>query len=177
MSTSALRVFAGAYRDSLLLLSATRAMRDGDGVEWATALLAIPANIDDLAADGFRANDLAGAGANDLVLAVRAADDAAAGAALERGRALLFAETGPAGTADSRAAPRTIGDAVAQLPAANVAVVSVPGPYASLAAHACLSWAQAREPPCSAAWVLASRTRSGPGGWESWPPRAPGRRR
>jgi FdrA protein len=139
VSTSALRVFAGAYRDSLLLLSATRAMRDGDGVEWATAVLAIPANLDDLAADGFRGNDLAGASANDLVLAVRAADDAAAGAALERGRALLFAETGLAGTADSQAAPRTIGEAVAQLPAANVAVVSVPGPYASLAAHQALT--------------------------------------
>jgi len=37
VSARRLRVFAGTYRDSLLLLSATRAMADGDGVNWATA--------------------------------------------------------------------------------------------------------------------------------------------
>jgi FdrA protein len=139
VSAPALRVFTGAYRDSLLLLSATRAMRDGAGVEWATAVLAVPANIGDLAAAGFHGHGLDRAGANDLVLAVRAADEAAAAAALERGRAVLFSDPRPAGAPDAPAAPRTIGGGVAQLPAANIAVVSVPGPYASLAAHQALT--------------------------------------
>ncbi len=134
-----MRLFAGAYRDSLLLLSATRAMRADDDVEWATAVLALPANIDDLAAMGFRGNDLGNAGANDLVLAVRAADAAAADAALERGEAALFTQTSPAPAGDERPAPRAIEAAVAQLAGANVAVVSVPGPYASLAAHQALT--------------------------------------
>jgi len=85
VSTASLRVFAGAYRDSLLLLSATRAMMAGDGVEWATAVMALSANVADLAADGFAMTDLDGADANDLVLAVRAADAATASAALDCG--------------------------------------------------------------------------------------------
>jgi len=140
VSVSSLRVYAGAYRDSLLLLSASRSMLDGEGVEWATAAMAAPATVDDLAAGGFPRSDLDGADANDLVLAVRAADAEIAGAALDRGRAVLFAEGAPR-VADAPAgrSPRTVAGALAQLPGANVAVVSVPGRYAGLAAHQALS--------------------------------------
>ena len=139
MSTARLVVLAGVYRDSLLLLSATRAMRDGDGVEWATAVMATPANVQDLAEGGFAVADLAGADANDLVLAVRAPDAAAADAALDRGRTVLFAQAGRDDSGQARPAPRTIEGATTQLPDANVAVVSVPGPYAALAAHQALT--------------------------------------
>jgi FdrA protein len=140
VSVTSLRVYAGAYRDSLLLLSASRSMRDGEGVEWATAAMAAPATVDDLTVGGFPISDLDGADANDLVLAVRAADAEMAGAALDRGRAVLFAEPGPdAETGSAGRARRTVADAVAQLPDANVAVVSVPGPYAGLAAHQALT--------------------------------------
>lgn len=140
MSVTILRVYAGAYRDSLLLLSASRSMRDGDGVEWATAAMAAPATVDDLTAGGFPVSDLDCADANDLVLAVRAADAQMADAALESGRAVLFAEPGrDAGDRPGQRARRTVADAVTQLPGANVAVVSVPGPYAGLAAHQALT--------------------------------------
>jgi len=45
-----MQVFPGTYRDSLLLLSATRAMEDGPGVSWATAMMATPAAVEDLTA-------------------------------------------------------------------------------------------------------------------------------
>ena len=61
MSTARLRVFAGAYRDSLLLLSATRSMRAADGVQWATALMATEANVTDLGSAGFGVARLPGA--------------------------------------------------------------------------------------------------------------------
>jgi FdrA protein len=138
VSTAHLVVLPGVYRDSLLLLSATRAMRDGDGVEWATAVMATQGSVQDLIGDGFAAADLAGADANDLVLAVRA-PDAAADAAIERGRAVLFAPTGRDDAEQARPASRTIEGATTQLPDANVAVVSVPGPYAGLAAHQALT--------------------------------------
>ena len=86
-----MRVFPGTYRDSLLLLSATRAMEDGPGVSWATAVMATPAAVEDMTGRGFPAGDLAGADANALVLAVSAADDHAATGALELGRAAVFA--------------------------------------------------------------------------------------
>ena len=139
MSIPALQVFPGTYRDSLLLLSATRAMEDGRGVTWASAAMATPAAVEDLTGRGFAPGDLAGADANALVLAVRAADDGAAAEALERGRATVFTEAASPGEEPGRPAARTVGEAAARLPEANVAVVSVPGPYAAVAAHSALS--------------------------------------
>jgi FdrA protein len=135
VSAARLVVLPGVYRDSLLLLSATRAMRDSDDVEWATAVMATPSSVHHLTASGFGAGDLASADANDLVLAVRAPDAETADAAVARGRAVLFAQTGQDDSEQARPAPRTIAGAVTQLTAANVAVVSVPGPYAALAAQ------------------------------------------
>jgi FdrA protein len=53
VSVPALQVYPGTYRDSLLLMSATRAMADGPGVSWAGAVMATPAAIEDLSARGF----------------------------------------------------------------------------------------------------------------------------
>ena len=95
MSTAQVQVFPGTYRDSLLLLSATRAMQDGTGVSWAAAVMATPANVEDLTGRGISAADLDGADANALVLAVQAQDAPAAGAALQRGHDVLFASREP----------------------------------------------------------------------------------
>lgn len=148
MTVSRILAFPGAYRDSLLLLGATRAMQDSEDVSWASAAMATPSVVDDLEGRGFPPDSLAGADANALVLAVEAAEDPAASQALDRGRALLFAEAGPdrdggAGRAGGQGRagpdPRTIGEAARLLPEANVAVVSVPGQYAALAAHSALT--------------------------------------
>jgi FdrA protein len=146
VTVSQVVAFPGAYRDSLLLLGATRAMQDSEDVSWASAAMATPAVVADLAGRGFPPGGLAGADANALVLAVRAADDRAARQALDRGQAMLFAEdghdrgdaAGTRGTGD-RPDPRTVGEAARLLPEANVAVVSVPGPYAAIAAHCALT--------------------------------------
>ena len=148
MTVSRILAFPGAYRDSLLLLGATRAMQDSEDVSWASAAMATPSVVDDLEGRGFPPDSLAGADANALVLAVEAAEDPAASQALDRGRALLFAETGPdrdggagwpGGRGRAEPDPRTIGEAARLLPEANVAVVSVPGQYAALAAHSALT--------------------------------------
>src|SRR5262249_1094759 len=91
VSTAQVRVFPGTYRDSLLLASATRAMQDGAGVSWAAAVMATPANVEDLTGRGISAADLQDADANALVLAVQAEDEPAAGAAVQRGHDALFA--------------------------------------------------------------------------------------
>ncbi|MGH3158665.1 MAG: FdrA family protein, partial [Streptosporangiaceae bacterium] len=140
MSTARLRVFAGAYRDSLLLLSATRSMRAADGVQWASALMATQANVADLGSAGFGVAELESADANDLVLAVRAADAEPAESALDRGQAVLFAEASPdEGAGSGERPPMTVDGAVTRRPEANVAIVSVPGQYAALAAHQALT--------------------------------------
>src|SRR5439155_7348992 len=144
VTVSRILAFPGAYRDSLLLLGATRAMQDSDDVSWARAAMATPTIVEDLEGRGFPPDSLADADANALVLAVEATEDPAASQALDRGRALLFAEAGAnrdGAAADRRGQPepRTIGEATRLLPEANVAVVSVPGPYAAIAAHSALT--------------------------------------
>ena len=139
MSSTQVRVSPGTYRDSLLLLSATRAMQDGAGVSWAAAVMATPANVEDLTGRGIGTADLAGADANALVLAVQAQDEPTADAALQRGHDALFAGESRGGAEPGVADPQSIGEAAARLPGANVAVVSVPGPYAAVAAHQALT--------------------------------------
>jgi FdrA protein len=139
VSIPQVRVFPGTYRDSLLLLSATRAMQDESGVNWAAAVMATPANVEDLADRGISAADLDGADANALVLAVQAPDAPTAGAALQRGHDALFAGESRGSAEPGQTDPRSVGEAAARLPEANVAVVSVPGPYAAITAHQALS--------------------------------------
>jgi FdrA protein len=132
------RLLKDAYVDSVLQMAATRAMREVEGVEWATAAMATPANVAVMEGEGF---DLAGAGANDCVLAARAGDDEAADAALAAGDAALGGGAGQkAATPGATArAPGSLEEAVAQLPGANLAIVSVPGDYAALEAHKALT--------------------------------------
>ncbi|WP_433786385.1 protein FdrA [Actinomycetospora sp. CA-101289] len=138
--TTSVRVVKDTYLDSVVQLSGTRAMRAVEGVDWATAAMATPANLGTLADEGFDGDDLADAGPGDLVLAVRAASDDAAQAAHEAGRDAMFSaradETGP-GAAESPA--RTQEEALARLPGGNVAVISVPGEHAALETHKALS--------------------------------------
>ena len=74
-------------------------MQDSEDVSWASAAMATPGVVADLDGRGFAPDSLAGADANALVLAVEADGDPAASQALDRGRALLFAEAGAATTA------------------------------------------------------------------------------
>jgi FdrA protein len=140
MTAAALRVHRDTYLDSVRLMAAATAMRAADGVVWATALMGTPANLATLASDGFGLDELDGVGANDLVLAVRAAE-AAADAALASAEQALLGEPGPAAVAgpDGGHRPRTLEEGLAALPGANVAVVSVPGAYAVLEAEKALS--------------------------------------
>ncbi len=132
-------VVADCYVDSVRLLEAARAMREVPGVDWAWALMATPANLEALATEGVT-EGLGDAAANDLVLAVRGADEHLP-AALEGARAVLFKEAAPRGTGaepvDAR--PAGLDEALAAAPGTNVAIVSVPGPYAALEAHKALS--------------------------------------
>ena len=87
MSTTRVRLFRDTYVDSVVQLAGTRAMRAVDGVEWATAAMATPANLDTLTEQGFNPQDWSGGSANDLVIAVRASAEEVAEEAEEAGRA------------------------------------------------------------------------------------------
>lgn len=132
------------YVDSVVQMSASRAMMDVDGVEWAAAAMGTPANLETLAGKGFDTNSFE-ATANDCFLAIDAASGGALDAALEAGKKALAggADRGQAGGLAGAAAaerPRSFSEAVDAVGAeANVAIVSVPGDYAALEAHKALS--------------------------------------
>jgi len=136
--TSGLRVFRDTYVDSVMQLAESRAMNELDGVDWAAAAMATPANLRTLAEEGFSTDDLGSA--NDLFLAVRGRDDDVVQDALSAGADSMFASRAAGGGATPAVrAHRTIGRAVRELPGSNVAVVSVPGEYAALEAHEALT--------------------------------------
>ncbi|HWO71816.1 MAG TPA: protein FdrA [Actinomycetota bacterium] len=138
MSVSRVRVQRDTYVDSVLLMSVTRAMEEVAGVAFASAVMGTEANREELVARGVEPGALAEVRANDLVLAVVADDPGAAEDALEAAQRRLAGERPPRAEGAARA-PRTLDEAVELLPGANLALVSVPGPYAAIEAHKALS--------------------------------------
>ncbi len=123
------------YNDSVRLLEATRAMLSTEDVDFAWAVMGTPANIEVLETEGFTGFD--GVTANDLVLAVRADGDGV-DAGIDVARKVLFAVTAAAEQGD-RVLMTHLGAAVTEQPDTNVAIVSVPGPYATLETHKALT--------------------------------------
>ncbi|MEX3010632.1 oxidoreductase [Hoeflea sp. TYP-13] len=135
--TRVVAVHPNSYKDSVRLLEATRAILGADGVDWGWALMATPANLATLEQEGFT-DGLAGAGANDLVFAVRANDDDAAKAAIATATEALF-ETTAGDDADEKEAAPDLVSALKDQPASNLAIISVPGSYAALETHKALT--------------------------------------
>jgi FdrA protein len=139
MGCTAVRVRPDSYVDSIQLMEATRAMEHAPGVEWATALMGTAANLDALAAEGVERSELGDVAANDVVLAVRAASEKECKGALVAAEAALSRQGDSTLARAPQRRPRTLEAAAALLSGANLAVVSVPGPYAALEAHKALS--------------------------------------
>ena len=135
--TRKVKVFPDKYVDSVLQMAATRAMLELDGVEWAAAAMATPANVETLESKGFERDQLGGASANDLFIAVDAADEA--DKAIAAGEERLFAARSGGGGAAEEIKPRTLTEALELQGETNVAIISVPGDYAALEAHKALS--------------------------------------
>lgn len=121
------RVIPNRYADSVRLMAAARGVRGRDGVDGCELAMGTPANLEALAARGAAVE----ASPGDLVIAVDAGDDwDAAFAAAERELAAApdFSAAGPA-------PPRSL----AHAGEANVALISVPGEYATLEAQRALT--------------------------------------
>src|SRR5436190_10950702 len=116
------------YRDSVELMRVAAQLEQMDGVTRAALLMGTPANRSILAAAGLLQDDAETAGPNDLVVAVSAADELSAQAAIATAEQLLASQpTGVAGSgAADRPPPRTIAEAVAEAPSAGLAVISTP---------------------------------------------------
>ncbi len=138
------RLFPDTYVDSVLQLAGTRAMQQTDGVGWAAAAMATPANLQTLLEQGVSRQEIGTAGPGDLFLAVRTADargaddDAVIDAALRAGERALFAAREHRAGGPTRL-PRSLDEAVRSPAGATIAVISVPGEFAALEAHKALA--------------------------------------
>jgi FdrA protein len=127
------------YRDSVTLMRLSRDLEVMAGVTSAAAMMGTPQNRAVLQQAGLLSREGAAAEAADLIVAVDAASAAAAEAARDAvERALLAAAAGGDRVGASPARPRTMASARRALPGANLALISVPGPYAGLEASKAL---------------------------------------
>jgi FdrA protein len=133
------KVFNDRYVDSVLQMAATRAMLELDGVSWAAAAMATPANIEIFTGKGFDKADLGGASPNDLFIAVDAESDEDGDRAVEQGEGRLFSAPSGGGGQEEAQKPRTLNEAIDLQSGTNVAIISVPGDYAAFEAHKALS--------------------------------------
>lgn len=128
------RVERGRYLDSVALMRLSRRLSAAAGVESAALMIGTASNKALLRDAGLLAAEGEGAGANDIVIAVRAADEAAARRALATALEVEI-------EVPSSSFPRTrsLPAALDQLPGANLALISVPGEFAAAEARRALA--------------------------------------
>ncbi len=119
---------SGAYYDSVILMELQRALAALPGILDSGVVMGTAANKDILAQSDLLTAEAQAAGADDLVIVVRAETAEAAQAALEQVDALL---TRRRRTVEQEYQPKSIESAAQMLPAAHWVLVSVPGRYAA----------------------------------------------
>jgi FdrA protein len=124
-------VHRNSYRDSVELMGIAAQLEQLAGIQRAGLVMATAANLAVLAEAGLADAATGGPGPNDLVVAVSALDDAAAETALSTAATLLAAGTGDADGPQERRLAQTLDEGLAELPDANLALVSTPGTYAT----------------------------------------------
>ncbi len=113
------------YFDSMFLMRVTQKLRAEPGIVEAAVVMGTPANIQILKELGFPEQELAQAGPDDLVVALAGEDEAQVRAALAKLEGFLSGKG-----EEIKLAPKTLEQALLQLPEANLAVISLPGRYA-----------------------------------------------
>ena len=118
----------GAYFDSIVLMQLQRKLAAMPGVEDAGVVMATPANIELLADFELLSSEGKRAGPDDLLIVVKAKDEATAADALSKVNALLQQKRA---AISQEFRPRSLNLAVKQLPQAEWVLISVPGRYAA----------------------------------------------
>jgi len=126
-------VHANMYKDSVALMRVAQRLLAMPEVVNATLQMGNPANKEILQEAGLLSAELQGAGPSDIMVAIQARTRGACEAALAECKAQLAGtSTGAAnGAASDEMVPHTLGMAQAAMTGANIAQISVPGPYAA----------------------------------------------
>lgn len=131
MSVVVNEVRRDTYLDSIALMRIAQAVKAVDGVEECGLMMGTPANLGVMADADVLGPDGRRAGPGDLVIALRARDQATAARALAEARHLLDKPRAIEAGAGATWTPRTLRSAIAQAPHANLVLISVPGAFAA----------------------------------------------
>lgn len=134
----ATRLLPSAYYDSVTLMLVAKELLAMPGVQDCAVVMGTPANLALMRDAHLLTDDARAATPNDLVIAVLAANDAAAASALAAIAGLLAAGKGGGEGTGGQRRPRSLRAAVRQQPNANLAVISVAGRYAAREARLAL---------------------------------------
>jgi FdrA protein len=129
MSITKGEIRSGAYYDSVILMQLQRSLTELPGVLDAGVIMGTDANKDLLSQSDLLVPDVKAALADDLVIVIKAEDDPAAQAALEKVDELLASRRQASGDEEYR--PKSLESAAQMMPDAQWVLVSVPGRYAA----------------------------------------------
>src|SRR5688572_21150654 len=129
MTTTQLNIRRGTYYDSVILMQLQAALAKLPGVLDAGVVMGTPANKDLLAQSGLDVAGLVEAVPDDLVIVIKAEDQASAQGAVDQVDALLARRQSTVG--DEEYLPQSLDAAAKMLPEAQWVLISVPGRYAA----------------------------------------------
>ncbi|MFN2160323.1 MAG: acyl-CoA synthetase FdrA [Anaerolineales bacterium] len=129
MPKTTCEIRSGAYYDSVVLMQLQRSLSEQDGIMDAGVVMGTDANKDVLAQSDLLAPEAQSAGADDMVIVVRAQNQADALSALEKVDELLSARS--SGEIEADYHPKSLETASRMLPEAQWVLISVPGKYAA----------------------------------------------
>ncbi len=128
----------GNYHDSVVLMLLTNQLSSVAGVKKASVMMATPSNKDIYKQSGLATQELEEATANDMVLVADIEDENVMECLLEEIEAFFKKQaTAKAGSKEEESA-KSWDKALATMPNANLAVISIPGAYAALEAERAL---------------------------------------
>ncbi len=125
------------YRDSIVLMKISRELEEMPNIDQASVVMATENNLRLLKDVGLYINEIADARPNDLVIAIAAATEDAADAAIQKTYSLLAATTTE--LKSSHVLPKTMQAALQRNPELNLAIISVAGPFAAREARKALN--------------------------------------
>jgi FdrA protein len=129
MSITKGEIRSGAYYDSVILMQLQRSLAELPGVIDAGVIMGTQANKELLEQSELLAPEIQAAGADDMVIVIKAEDQAAAQSALESVDRLIAARRSTG--IDQEFLPKSLETAARMLPDAGWVLISVPGRYAA----------------------------------------------
>ncbi len=128
----------GSYQDSVVLMLLTNEISTIEGVKKVSIMMATPANKDIFKQSGLNTEELMNASANDMVVVADIDDDSLLDTIMEQVEVFLKKQSAASEGKKGAESVKSWDKALAKMPEANLAVISIPGAYAALEADRAL---------------------------------------